>query len=129
MSRDCPLCKEPLEEAPAIHDLARCEKVELEKARTEIKCLKQSINDWKDAWYHQRDIMGRLWWHHPAIESDEQRAYYQASQASILVQDTPPPFLMWLLSLLLFVSCKWPRVRPVSSRLQRLLLCVIYSGT
>jgi hypothetical protein len=125
--RECPLCKEPLEDPPAIHDPIKCEHDELIKARVETKQLKQSVSDWKDAWYHQREIFGRIWWHHPAINNDVERSYYQTSQASIVVQDTSSPFLMWLLSLLFLASCKWPRVRHISSRLQRLLLCVIYS--
>jgi hypothetical protein len=41
--------------------------------------LKKQIDPWKDAWFHLREIIGWLWWHHPAIDSDEQRAYYQTN--------------------------------------------------
>lgn len=41
--------------------------------------LKKSIDPWKDAWFHLREIIGWLWWHHPAIDNDEQRAYYQTN--------------------------------------------------
>jgi hypothetical protein len=76
--RDCPLCGEWLEDAPAIHDVAKCENTELLKGRLTIKTLKDSVNSWKDAWFHLREIIGNLWWHHPAIDDDAQRAYYQA---------------------------------------------------
>jgi hypothetical protein len=75
--RDCPLCGEPLEDNPADHDVAKCEKAELLKGRTEIKKLKQSLSEWKDAWFQLREIIGELWWHHPAIDNDEKRTYYQ----------------------------------------------------
>lgn len=78
--RDCPLCGEPLEDAPKIHDVAKCEKTELLKGRETIKKLKDSLHEWKygkGGWFDLRDIIGFLWWHHPAIDSDEQRAYYQ----------------------------------------------------
>lgn len=81
--RSCDLCGEVLEEAPAIHDVAKCEKTELLKGRKEIKRLKASIDSWKDAWYQGREIIGRLWWYHPAIDSDAQRAYYAAAQAAM----------------------------------------------
>jgi hypothetical protein len=63
-TNDCPLCDEPLEDAPAIHDPVKCEKTELLKAREKIKKLTASINDWKDGWFHLRDIIGRLSWEH-----------------------------------------------------------------
>ena len=45
----------------------------------EIERLKQEISEWKDAWFHLREIIGWLWWHHPAINDDKQRAYYQSN--------------------------------------------------
>lgn len=75
--RDCPLCGEELEDAPAVHDVAKCENTELLKGRETIKKLKESVSSWKDAWFHLREIIGNLWWHHPAIDNDEQRVYYQ----------------------------------------------------
>lgn len=80
--RSCELCGEVLEEAPAIHDLAKCEHTELLKGRKEIKKLKAAIDFWKDGWYECRSIIGWLWWHHPAIDNDEKRAYYAAAQAA-----------------------------------------------
>jgi hypothetical protein len=50
---------------------------QLELAQAEIAALKQSIAEWKDAWFKQRDIIADLWWKHPAIDSDHERAYYQ----------------------------------------------------
>jgi hypothetical protein len=62
--RDCSLCGEPLEDEPAIHDVAECEKTERLKGREEIKRLKASIDSWKEAWWHQRDVISRLCWSH-----------------------------------------------------------------
>ncbi len=65
--RACPLCGEPLEDPPAIHDLAKCENTELIKGRATIKKLTTSLYDWKygeGGWFHLRDIIGRLSWEH-----------------------------------------------------------------
>lgn len=78
--RVCPLCGDYLEDAPAEHNLVRCEKTELLKGREEIKKLKASVRFWNDAWYELREIIGNLWWHHPAIDNVEKRAYYQQAQ-------------------------------------------------
>jgi hypothetical protein len=76
----CDLCGEEKEDAPAVHDVVRCEKTELLKGRIQIKQLKQSLLDWKGAWFQVRDLLGELWWYHPAIDNEERRAYYQACQ-------------------------------------------------
>lgn len=73
----CDRCGEVIE---AYHFLDRCEKLELVRAKKEIKTLKESVLSWKDSWFHLREIIGNLWWHHPAIDDDAQRAYYQAAQ-------------------------------------------------
>lgn len=73
----CQLCAEPLEEDPNEHNLILCQRNELIKARQTIKQLKSSLDSWKTAWYELREIIGRLWWHHPAIEDDKSREYYQ----------------------------------------------------
>jgi hypothetical protein len=75
--RTCDLCGERLEEEPLVHDLLKCEHTELIKGRQEIIKLKKSVDEYKDAWYQGRENLGWLWWHHPAITSDEKRAYYQ----------------------------------------------------
>ena len=75
--RDCSLCNEPMEDAPIIHDIGECEKTELLKGRLQIKKLKGDVKNWQDSWFHLRQIIGNLWWHHPAIDSDAERAYYQ----------------------------------------------------
>lgn len=65
--RACPLCGEPLEDAPAVHDVAKCEKIELLKARETIKKLTASLYDWKygeGGWFSLRDLIGRLSWQH-----------------------------------------------------------------
>lgn len=60
-----------------------CKSIELIKARKTISKLKQSVNDWKDAWYQLRGIIGNNWISHPAIANDEARAYYQNLQSEI----------------------------------------------
>jgi hypothetical protein len=60
------------------HNELVCVQTQLDQANLEIKKLKSSIDSWKDAWFHLREIIGNLWWHHPAIDNDEARAYYQA---------------------------------------------------
>lgn len=87
--RDCPLCGNPLEDNPADHDVAECEKTELLKGRNEIKKLKQSVNDWKDAWFQLREIIGNLWWHHPALDNDERLVYYQANLQRLRAMRNP----------------------------------------
>lgn len=62
--KSCSLCSEFLEEPPAIHDLVLCEKTELVKGRIAIEKLKISIDEWKDAWFSLRDIIGKLSWVH-----------------------------------------------------------------
>jgi hypothetical protein len=62
--RDCSLCGEPLEDEPAIHDVAECEKTERLKGREEIKKLKASIDFWKEAWHSYRSLVGELMWKH-----------------------------------------------------------------
>lgn len=79
--RDCPLCGEILEDAPAIHDVGKCENTELLKGRDKIKKLQTSLHEWKygtGGWFELRDIIGNLWWHHPAIDNDDARAYYRS---------------------------------------------------
>ncbi len=43
------------------------------------KKLTEGFGSWKEAWWQLREIIGWLWWHHPAIDDDKQRAYYQAN--------------------------------------------------
>jgi hypothetical protein len=45
----------------------------------QVMKLKASIADWKDAWFHLREAIGKLWWDHPAILDDKQRTYYQTA--------------------------------------------------
>lgn len=56
---------------------------ELTRLRQENADLKVSVEKWKDSWFRLRDILGRLWWHHPAIEDDAERAYFQLQLRSI----------------------------------------------
>lgn len=58
----------------------------LRKLEHENQKLKEAILPWKDAWFHCREIIGWLWWHHPAIDDDKQRAYYQANLRAIEAQ-------------------------------------------
>lgn len=55
----------------------------LRRAEAEVIKLRDSIGPWKEAWIHQRDVIGWLWWHHPAIDDDKQRAYYQSNLRAI----------------------------------------------
>jgi hypothetical protein len=75
--KTCKDCGEFLEEQPAIHDLAKCKETERLKGRETIKQLKQSIIGWREAWYHQRDVIADLWWEHPIYDNEEEFAYYQ----------------------------------------------------
>ena len=78
--RCCEFCGEELKD---IHDSAQCKEIERLNGRKTIKTLKESVNSWKDAWFQGRDIIANLWWYHPAIADDNQRAYYQAAQKRI----------------------------------------------
>lgn len=62
--RSCHLCGEFLEDPPAVHDEALCERTERLKGREIIKKLKASVDTWKDAWFQLRDIIGKLSWEH-----------------------------------------------------------------
>src|SRR5271155_2541243 len=62
--RVCSLCGDLLEEEPAIHDAILCQETELLKGRNSIKNLKAAIEEWKEAWYLQRDLIGKLSWQH-----------------------------------------------------------------
>jgi hypothetical protein len=75
--RSCSLCGEHLEDEPAIHDVVLCEKTELVKGRQTIKNLKASLDSWKDTWYDQRDIIGRLSWEHNNCPHDKAPAIEQ----------------------------------------------------
>ena len=78
--RYCSRCGEELEK---FHFLDRCEKLELIRARNEIKALKQSISEWKESWLHLRQIIGNLWWWHPAIDNVNEQSYYQTAQQKV----------------------------------------------
>lgn len=59
------------------HDEDICLGRQLQQARAEIKKLKASVDAWKDAWFQLREIIGYLWWHHPAISDESQLQQYQ----------------------------------------------------
>ena len=59
------------------HNDEMCRHRQLLTARSEIGKLKASLDAWKDAWFKLRDIIGNLWWHHPAISDERKLAYYQ----------------------------------------------------
>ena len=63
-----------------MHYATVCMKTELDNSREEIKALKHSLKEWKDVWFRQRDITSWLWWNHPAISNDAERAYYQKAK-------------------------------------------------
>jgi hypothetical protein len=57
-SPTCPECKGVVEQLYQVcADTEAC-------LRRQILNLKQSIVDWKDAWFHLRDIIGEISWQH-----------------------------------------------------------------
>jgi hypothetical protein len=70
----CEKCQAPMSDD---HTEWSCMERELAALRKECVSLKKTIIFWKDAWFECREIIGKLWWHHPAIDNDEQREYYQ----------------------------------------------------
>lgn len=91
--RDCPLCGETLEDEPAVHDVAKCENTELLKGRETISKLRASLHEWKygtGGWFELREIIGKLWWHHPAIDNDDQRTYYQSNLQRLRAMQQQP---------------------------------------
>jgi hypothetical protein len=68
------------------HDVDLCTGRQLLTAQKQVKKLKAEVDAWKDSWFHLREIIGKLWWHHPAIDSDQERAYYQAQLEAIKKQ-------------------------------------------
>lgn len=61
------------------HDKDLCFGRQFVQIKAENKKLKAAEKFWKDAYFEGREIIGKLWWHHPAIDNDEVRAYYQAN--------------------------------------------------
>lgn len=45
--------------------------------------LRDNVSRWKDSWFHLRDSLSRLWWHHPAIDDDAERARLRANLESL----------------------------------------------
>jgi hypothetical protein len=74
--QDCPLCGEPIEDAPTLHDIVKCEKTELIKGRATIQTLKNSIIFWKEGWFELREKLSEIIWHHPALVDEREHAYY-----------------------------------------------------
>lgn len=74
MSKDqfCPKCDHP----EISHREEDCLRTQLAIANKEIIKLKSSIDEWKNSWFELRNIVGNLWWDHPAISSDQERDYY-----------------------------------------------------
>lgn len=76
MKKDiCPSCKEECN--PHDHDYKHCMLDQIELLKQENKKLKASVESWKNAWYHCRDIIGKLWWEHPALYCDKSLAFYR----------------------------------------------------
>ena len=63
---------------------------QLDNIKLELKRTQAMVEFWKNAWHETRKIIGKLWWHHPAIDNDEQRAYYQnvQKQFALVKQET-----------------------------------------
>jgi hypothetical protein len=71
------------------HDDDLCVGRQFLSAKMEIKKLKASNDAWKEAWFHLREIIGHLWWHHPAITSDNTRVYYQNNLQQLAEKSSP----------------------------------------
>jgi hypothetical protein len=56
----CPKCDSPVE----THQEDSCLRTQLSGAQMEIRKLKVSIDGWKDAWFHIRDLIGVISWEH-----------------------------------------------------------------
>lgn len=69
---NCENCGIPFDDDEP-HDQNVCFK----NLHAQIKKLNGSVLFWKDAWFGLREIIGKLWWYHPAITDDKQREYYQ----------------------------------------------------
>lgn len=88
--RDCPLCGEVLEDEPAVHDVALCEKTERLKGRETIKKLRASVDNWKDAWYHQRSLIGELGWTHLEYTCPHRVKPVEESQPNVWLHPNEP---------------------------------------
>lgn len=77
----CPFCTTCSHEKEAVEkgdpDLSLTNRIRFLEEQN--KKLQEGAGSWKEAWIHLREIIGWLWWHHPAIDDDKQRAYYQAN--------------------------------------------------
>jgi len=76
----CPKCNAPLVWdilTGHTHDDDVCMGRQLQQAKAEIKKLRTSLQEWKEAWFELRDIIGRLWWNHPALSDENTLRYYQ----------------------------------------------------
>jgi hypothetical protein len=69
----CQQCGDVLQDdnANRCDDIHPCDLRALDKARAEVKKLKTSVDAWKEAWYHQRDIIGWLQVNHPQLLKKE----------------------------------------------------------
>ena len=81
------------------HDRDLCLGRQFVQVKAENKRLKESVKSWMNAWYELREIIGNLWWHHPAIHDDQKRAYYQAHQKFATGAELQRSFLCFVLGL------------------------------
>jgi hypothetical protein len=49
---------------------------------SENQKLKESVVDWKNAWFKLRDIIGNLWWHHPQLTKKKAAYKHEPSATS-----------------------------------------------
>lgn len=76
----CELCNEKLPadfDGEVCLDTLPCRERQIDLLKAENKKLKAAVLFWKDGWSEGREIIGKLWMHHPAIGNDKERAYYQ----------------------------------------------------
>lgn len=58
-------------------DVIFCLTLALQRSQSENQLLKKRIEVWKNGWYEGREILGKLWLHHPAIDNEEERTKYR----------------------------------------------------
>ena len=78
----CPKCKEE-DYNPRDHDYKYCMLGQINLLQQENDKLKASVESWKTAWYKCQAIIGKLWWHHPALYSDKSLFYYRNNLKNI----------------------------------------------
>jgi hypothetical protein len=79
MSFWCSLCERGSAEeiVDKWHTKESCQEREIMWLKYKLRKAEDRANQFVDAWYDLRKIIGYDWWHHPAIDNDEKREYFQ----------------------------------------------------